>query len=405
MVGRADRQWVWRLTGMCIVAAVAVSAAYLPQPLLTELASSLGVSTTVVGALATAVQGGYALGIFLLVPLADKVQPRLQVTIQAVTMAALLIVTSLVPTFWAVAISFFAVGLVANIAQLIIPTASRLSPPSRRGSTASALVGSLVIGIFGGRVLAGLLGESLGWRGSVLVFGGLAALAAVISYWTLPSHLVLNGRPSYAQLLRGTVRLVIANRTLRWVAAAQAFAFAAFNALWTVVVVHLTAQPFGWSVTEASLFGLIGLLAGAVTPFAGRFIDRFGPVPVAVILAVALLISAATVIFDGRNAALFGMSMFLVTLTNQSMQSANQFRAMGAAPEQSAQANTAFMSLVFTGGALGALVGSSIYGVAGMPALGSIAVVFVLISAAALWRSTANSRPQSAASPLRRNCS
>lgn len=396
-------QWLWRLGGMCTVAAIAVSTAYLPQPLLTELAYSLGVSTTVVGALATAVQVGYALGIFLLVPLADKVQPRRQVSFQALALAVLLVTTTLSPTFWAVAASFFAVGLVANIAQLIIPTAVRLSPPSHRGSTASALVGSLVIGIFGGRVLAGLVSESLGWRGSVLVFAGLTGLAAVISYWALPAHVELDGRRRYAQLLHGTVRLVAANRTLRWVAIAQALAFAAFNALWTVVVVHLTAQPIEWSVTAASLFGLIGLLAGAVTPFAGRFIDRFGPAPVAAALALGLLISATTVIFDGPNPAMFGVSMFLVTLTNQSLQSANQIRAMGAAPEQSAQANTAFMTLVFTGGALGALVGSAVYGVAGMPALGTTAVIFILISVAALWRSTAHSRPQPAVEPPERN--
>lgn len=395
-------RWTWRLIGMCAVAAVAVSTAYLPQPLLTELADSLGVSTTIVGALATAVQGGYALGIFLLVPLADKAPPRRQVTLQAVALAGLLALTAALPTFLAVAAGFFAVGLVANIAQLIIPTAARLSPPERRGATASALVGSLVIGIFGGRVLAGLLAEALGWRGSVLAFAGLVAVAAVISYRVMPVHLELNGQRSYAQLLRGTVTLVVANATLRWVAVSQALAFAAFNSLWTVVVVHLTAEPFGWSVTAASLFGLIGLAAGAVTPFAGRFIDRFGPVRVAVVLTLALMISAATVILDGRNALIFGVSMFLVTLANQSMQSANQFRAMAASPDRSAQANTAFMTLVFTGGALGALVGSTVYGAAGMPALGAAAVVFIIISAAALWRSAAHVEPRPSAAPSER---
>jgi len=160
----ADRGWTRRLLVLSITAAVAVSVIYLPQSLLTNLAANLGVPTSLASVVATTVQVGYALGILLLVPLADRVHPRRQVTVQSIILAAALIASALMPEVVSVAIGFLIVGLVANIAQVIIPAAGRLSPASRKGATTGTLVGALLIGIFGGRIVASLLVGAIGWR-------------------------------------------------------------------------------------------------------------------------------------------------------------------------------------------------------------------------------------------------
>ncbi len=94
------------------------------------------------------------------------------------------------------------------------------------------------------------------------------------------------------------------------------------------MTLHLTAAPFHWSVLKAGLFGLIGLAAGIVTPFTGRLIDRYGPLPV-----VGASSSCSwprrwrPCSTDPTVIWLFGISTFLLTWANQSMQAANQNRS------------------------------------------------------------------------------
>ncbi|GGE02253.1 hypothetical protein GCM10011390_21360 [Aureimonas endophytica] len=54
----------------------AVGNLYWAQPLLAEIAASLGVSLAAAGALITATQVGYACGVLLLVPLGDALDRR-----------------------------------------------------------------------------------------------------------------------------------------------------------------------------------------------------------------------------------------------------------------------------------------------------------------------------------------
>ena len=78
-----ERTWTIRLLILAASASIAVSIIYLPQALLTAMAASFGISPLVTGAVATTVQIGYAIGIFLFVPLADRVHPRRHITIQS----------------------------------------------------------------------------------------------------------------------------------------------------------------------------------------------------------------------------------------------------------------------------------------------------------------------------------
>jgi len=168
-----NRDWSVRLATLSAASAVAVSVIYLPQSLLTDMAANLGVAPGVASVIATTVQAGYALGILLLVPLADRLHPRRQVTVQSLVLAAALGLSALLPEVLSVALGFLIVGLVANIAQIIIPAANRLSPPESRGATTGALVGAVLIGIFGGRILASVLVGAIGWRAVVVVFAVL----------------------------------------------------------------------------------------------------------------------------------------------------------------------------------------------------------------------------------------
>ena len=79
--GSESRPPSTRMTGartllFAVAGGAAVGNLYWAQPLLEEIASSLGVPAAVAGLLVTVTQVGYAVGIFLLVPLGDLLNRR-----------------------------------------------------------------------------------------------------------------------------------------------------------------------------------------------------------------------------------------------------------------------------------------------------------------------------------------
>jgi predicted MFS family arabinose efflux permease len=380
-----EQHWTARLAVLSAAAAVAVSVIYLPQSLLTDIASNLGVTPAAASIIATTVQAGYALGILLFVPLADRFHPRRQVTVQGIVLIAALIASALLPQVLSVAIGFLAVGLVANIAQIIIPAANRLSPVHRRGATTGALVGAILIGIFGGRLLSSLLVGAIGWRWVVVVFAVLVAAMLPFVRRALDAELPLDAAPKrYGRLLLSTLALAGRSRPLLQSGLMQFFVFATFNSIWTVMVLHLTAAPFNWSVLAAGLFGLVGLAAGIVVPFGGRFIDRFGPLPVAGVTLAAMILATASIIVDSTAIIPFAVTMFVATWANQTVLSANQNRALVSNPHSTAQANTLFMFVVFLGGSVGAFLGPLAYSAGGMVLVAEQGLVFTIL-AGILW--------------------
>lgn len=365
------------------MAAVTVSVIYLPQALLGSLRTSLPDSHGSVGTIATAAQAGYAVGIFLLVPLADRVQPRLQIVVQLLLLAVALLATSALGSVVSASLGFLVVGLVANVPQLIIPMAVRVAPAGKAAMTTTVLVAAVFAGIFGGRVVAGLLGASVGWRWTVVVFAAVVMAMVPLALAVVPRAVPRGSTASYRALIWGTARRVFTSPTVRQSGLIQLCAFAAFNAVWTAMVLHLTSAPLSLSSFSASLFGLVGLGAGVAAPLAARYTGRLSHVAAAGIGGAVMLVAAASMVFDSSSLVVFAVSVLLFTAGNQMLQAANQHRALHAEGGPAAQANTVFMVMVFVGGSIGAAAGAAAFAHGGMSAVALTAVVLLALAAAA----------------------
>ncbi len=382
----AGRIGAARLLAVSVACGLTVSVTYIPQSLLTSIAGDLGVSPGLASVLATVAQIGYAIGILLLVPLAARLEVRTQVTYQALALTCTLVMVAVVPNILGAAVAFLAVGLVANISQVLIPAANRMSADYRRGQTNSVLVGSLLVGIFGGRVLASLCSEWIGWRATVCAFA-LAVLATIpATRWALrDAPAPEGGAGAHFQLVLTTVRQAVSNPILVRSALTQACVLATFNALWTVMVLHLTGPGIAWTLGQAGLFGLVGLAAGFFTPYAGRLIDRFGARPMTGWFLLVLLTAMVGILLTNSTPVAFGIVMFVATWANQSALSGNQVRALATDPQRSAQLNTAFSFIVFLGGGTGGLLGPIMYAWQGINAVATVAMGLIVL-AIAQWR-------------------
>ncbi|MFI9081506.1 MFS transporter [Streptomyces sioyaensis] len=371
---------------------ISVSTVYLPQPLLRLISDDFHISGGTAGIFATSVQVGYALGILLLVPLGDRLPPRRLVSSLMIATALLLATSSAAATPTILAPILVAAGLTSVVPQILIPLAGRLVPAEQSGTTIGVLTTGLVCGMFGSRVIAGLVGQALGWRSVPIAFALLGLLTTAALFRRLPATVPLSST-GYGRILAGLPRLLRKHPELRQGAWIQFFIFAAFSATWAVLALQLTSR-FGWSTGQAGMFGLVGLAAGLLTPLAGAQVDRRGALTV-IGICLALTILAVIFIATGGSTVMgLAAGMFSLTIGAQCAQVAQQTRIFAAAPDARSSANTVYMFATYLGGSVGTQIGTTAFTHGGLPLVTGADAILIMVAllgyaAARLTRRTA----------------
>ncbi len=147
-------------------------------------------------------------------------------------------------------------------------------PAHSLGRAMSSLVTGNVIGGFAGRLLSGLAAERWGWRGSFVTLALVTLGAGAVAVRLLPR----TARPHREPTAEPPVRI----RELLGEPRLVATLAVGFNVLFTLVAVftyvtfYLSAPPFHLGAGVLSSLFTVYLVGAAVTPFAGRWIDRVG---------------------------------------------------------------------------------------------------------------------------------
>ncbi|MFF3755825.1 MFS transporter [Streptomyces sp. NPDC002185] len=354
---------------LALAGAVTVANLYFPQPLLAAVAHGLDVSERTAGLLASLAQIGYALGILLLVPLADSARLRRLTSVLLALTSAALFVAAAAPDVLTLALATLALSTTTVLPQILTPVAAVLAGPDRRGRVVGLVGLGLTLGSTLSRTVSGAVTDASGsWRVAYGVAAVATAALLLVLPRRLPERLGPPGHGSYAGLLAGLPRLLAVHRELRTSALVGACAFAAFSVFWSVLAFHLAAPPLGYGPGAAGLFGVLTLPAALLSAASGRLTDRYG----------ASAVNAGSLVCAGLGLALAGLAPSspgaLVAGANllvagvSSCQVANQARIFGIGPAVAARVNTVFMLATFSGGALGSLAGSWLYGSHGWPA-------------------------------------
>ncbi|MFE9510086.1 MFS transporter [Streptomyces sp. NPDC006643] len=371
---------------LAVTCGTAVGNIYFPQAVGPLIAAGLDTSPESASLVVTATQIGYTAGVFLLVPLGDRLPHRpFLVTLLTLTGVGLAL-AGCAPALPPLVAAGALVGVASVAAQIIAPLAAGLVGPERRG----AVMGTLLSGSIGGMLLArtfsGSLGEWLGWRAPYLVAAVLALLLAVVLRHTLPATTPPSREP-YPALLAASVRLLRTEPELRRSCLYQATVFAGFSAVWTCVALLLTGPVYGMGAQAVGALALIGAATMVCTPLAGRLVDRRGPDPVNLVCLLGVLVSAALLV-PGELGGAPGLAALVVgtLLLDVAMQSgmvANQARVLALRPEARSRLNTAYMSCSYLGGSAGSWLGVWIYGRSGWR---GVCALVALLAAVALVR-------------------
>jgi predicted MFS family arabinose efflux permease len=368
---------------MAAAAGIAVANIYYNQPMLGVIEREFN-DATLTGLIPTATQLGYAIGLFLLVPLGDMMDRRRLIVGQFLILGLSLIIAAMAPSVDILLFASLVVGAASAVAQQILPLAAALAAPERRGRTIGTIMSGLLCGILLSRTLAGFVAAHFGWREMFWVAVPLSIATAGLMAIALPRNHPHAGL-GYGTALKSLIHLWREEPALRGSSLKQASLFAGFTSFWAVLALHLQEPRFNLGADVAGLFGIVAMIGVMAAPMAGRVADKRGPDLVITLAAgVALLSWAVFGLWNAIPGLIIGV--ILLDFGVQSAMVSNQHIIFALRPEARNRLNTIYMTSVFLGGACGSAgatvawhhggwIGVSIYG-------GCLAILSLLLEAA-----------------------
>lgn len=335
---------------MATACGIAVANLYYNQPMLPDIARSFGTSATMTALIPMLTQIGYALGLFLFVPLGDTMDRRRLVLALLLGIILSLIGLAVAPSLLWLDIASLTVGTSSVVAQVLVAFAAQLSSPQHRGGIVGTLQAGILAGILLARTVSGTVSAHLGWRLTFWLAAAVNLGLLITLNRVLPRTPPTTSMP-YARALWSLKDLWQSHTQLRVSSVIGAFLFAAFSVFWSTLAFRLA--DFGYGPQAAGLFGILGVVGAATAPLAGRLTDRRGAaftVGLGSILAAAAFLLFAVA---GNSLVVIGLGVIVLDIGIQAAMNGNQSTILGLAPQATSRTNTIYMVFYFVGGALG----------------------------------------------------
>lgn len=385
-VGRPDsrdRTTAGLVRVLAVAYALTIANLYYCQPLLPRMGRSFG-GPGAMGDLVTAGQGGYALGLVLVVPLGDIMRRRPLVCGLLCAQAVALTVTATAPAVWVVLTAGVVIGVTASgVVQVLLPYAASVAPEHERGRAMATIMIGSQLGVLSSRTVAGLVGGLLGWRGMFLVAAVVTvAVAGVLArvMTSTPPEIAMG----YAAQLRATVRLAVTEPVLRRRSAIGACVFGCLCAVWATMAFLLSAPPYGYGSAQIGLVALAGAAGAVVARPVGGAADRGWQRPLTGGLLVLGLVSFA-VLWEGRGSLwclIPGLLALGAAVSGSHL--LNTSVVYGLVGGGRSRIAAVYMTAYTLGGVVGSAAGTEAYGKGGWGAVCAVGAAF-MAAALAFW--------------------
>jgi predicted MFS family arabinose efflux permease len=188
----------------------------------------------------------------------------------------------------------------------------------------------------------------------------MLAMSALL-VWLLPCKTGNPASESFGAVLRSVPRLFLHEPLLRVRAVLALLIFASFSALWTSLVLPLSAAPLLLSHTEIGLFGLAGLAGALAASGAGRLADRgLGQWTTGIALAL-LTCSWVPIALLHVSLIALAVGVILLDLSVQAVHVTNQSLIFATRPDARSRLVGGYMVFYSLGSGVGAIAATSTY--------------------------------------------
>lgn len=366
-----------------VAAGASVGNMYWAQPLLAPIAGDLGVAPSAAGFVITLTQIGYAIGVFLIVPLGDSVNRRRVIPIVMLAATLALVATAATPSFGVLLATIALVGASSVAGQILAPLAGDLADEQQRGRVLGTVASGLMLGILLSRALSGLLADVLGWRAVFVVASALMLVLAAVLGRRLP-RLESRQRLPYGRLLLSVLGTLRGDRRVPVTILLGAAPMSVFTLFWTGMTLLLSSEPYSYSTGTIGLISLVGAAGAVAAQGAGRLYDRGLSVQA---LGVAMLVALVSLVVAGvgRNSiAAVVVAIVLFSVGAQAALVLAQTRMMSIDPSARSRMNTVYVVGNFIAGAIGSALAGLIWSWGGWPGLMAVGSL-ILVAGQGVW--------------------
>lgn len=341
---------------MSAVAGINVATIYYNQPILNTIAQDLHVSALAVGNLPTFSQIGYGLGLFFVSPLGDKMDRKKLLLISHLLLALSLVGLGIVENLYALYALSLLTGLFAVSAQIVIPMAAAMSGKDK-GRVVGSIFSGLLTGILLARTLSGYVTEWFGNWHSIFVLSSVLVFACMVGIAKTLPNIEPHFSQSYGSLLASCVYQLKRFALLRANALLITVLFGVFCSFWTTLTFKLSLAPFNFNSDVIGLFGILAVAGALLAPYIGKIADKINPT-FTKILSIAMIVVSIILmkVFEDSLAA-FIIATLLLDIGFQAVQINNLAQIYTLDEKAHSRINTAYMSSMFLGGALGTAIG------------------------------------------------
>lgn len=341
---------------MAIATGLIVANLYYCQPLVILIAKEFLIAEEKAATITYLTQAGYAIGMFVMVPLGDKLERKKQIQFTAFSAIIALILAATSKSFLMLQIASFLIGAFSIVPQLILPLAASLASPEQRGKVIGTIMSGLLVGILISRTVSGFVGLWIGWRGMFWIAALLCLLIMLVIQKKFPVNRP-NFKGTYGQLYNSMFTLIKEQKMLREATLINAVSFAQFGAFWTTMVLLLSEAPFNYNSATIGLFGIVGASGALAAPLVGKLGDKGKPRIIIGYGCVLLLLSFIVFYFSAESLIGLLIGIVFIDVGLQAIHISNQTRIYAFLPEARNRMNTIFMSFSFLGTALGSAFG------------------------------------------------
>jgi predicted MFS family arabinose efflux permease len=346
-----------KLIALLIVSAFIVAGGiHYQTPMLAAIAADFHADAATTGWIPTLSFGGLLIGIFLFVPLGDRVDKRGLVLSKIVLMTIAQASMAVAPSIAVLAAGSLVTGLCSSLLQEFISITAETAHPNHRGRALGTQLTAMFSGILFARIVGGLVAMHFGWRYSYMLSAAMLLLITPVLWARLP-----NTRPttkaSYRELLSSIFALLRAHSGIRRAATIQFLFGICYGGFWAVAAPML-AVLHGVSPTGAGLMGIPGAAGILVARASGRWSDRIGLKPVVLAGICSMMAAWVAMAFGEWSVAAVVVGAMLLDIGLRAAMVANQTLINSAVPNSRARANTLFGLHVWGGNAIGAFIAS-----------------------------------------------
>ncbi|KXB83695.1 transporter, major facilitator family protein [Prevotella sp. DNF00663] len=337
---------------MAVLAGFTVANLYYSQPLLEMIRHDL--HTTEVGAnlITVITQVGYALGLLFVIPAADLYSRR-RIIIVCMTGAALMAaLTAIATDLHIIWMASLFLGLCSVVPQLFIPIAGQYSRPENKARNMGYVLSGLLTGILSARVLAGFIGDWLGWRAVYVIATCVMMLCCATTLRLMP-RMRASFTGNYISLMRSVWTIVRTHPRIRLNSIRAAFGFGSMLAIWSCLAFHIAGAPFYDSSDMVGVLGLCGIAGAVAASGMGKWVPKYGVRKFSAVGAVLQIVAWMVVYVFRESYVGLIVGIILVDIGVQCQQLSNQSSCIQELPEASNRVNTIFMTTYFIGGSLG----------------------------------------------------